>query len=176
MEILKDYREYLERLVKEKSTDIFTNGDVSHASILMSVLFDNTKNNILMFCNGLNPKLTKEEPYNSSFKNYIKNGGKLSLLIETSEYQDEDMFKFLKEYESSNIQIKQIQGEDKMILFENLKSKHCNFSVFDDTMIRFEYDPENYAAFGSFNLHEMANTLSGIFNAAFDNAIPYSNN
>ncbi len=174
---LKEYQKYLMYLLNNKSAAIITNGGVEHAAVLMATLFDSSQENILMFSRGLNPELTDKEIYYAAFENYIKRGGKLSLLVETTNHKNSRMFSFLREQlkkNNDNIVIREIKEDDKKQLFENLKSDHCNFSVFDSLMVRFEYDPKEYKAFGSFNYEEMATHLSKEFNHAFNNAIPFS--
>jgi len=175
---LKRYREYLEGLLREQSSKIIMNGGVEHAAVLMSTLFDNTKQEILMYCRGLNPKLTNDESYFHSFSDYIEKGGKLSLMVETLEYSKiSKTFSFLinqqNKFDNHNIEIKIITPEDKKEIFKVLKSDECNFSVFDDKMIRFEYDPTNYKALASFNYTDMAKYLSTVFYDAYTNASPF---
>ncbi len=170
---LEKYREYLENLSKTDSPDIFFNSGSNHAEILMSTLFQKTNNDIKMFCRGLMPELTSRNVYFDAFSNYIERGGHLSLLVETKDYMNERMFRFLLDKlrnGNDRIQIKQIIEKDKCELFKDLKSEHCNFAVFDEKIVRFEYNPDNYLAFGSFNYPDMANFLTNKFNDVFKSA------
>jgi hypothetical protein len=177
-EDLDEYRAYLKNLSEKDSSDIFFNSGSEHAAILMSTLFNRTKNNIHMFCEGLNPNgLTNNDEYFNAFTGYIERGGKLSLMVETQAYRENSrMFKYLiKKLEegSENIIIKQIREGDKPCLTESLgNTEHCNFAVFDTNTVRLEYRPENYLAFGSFFYPEMANRLKSVFTEFFERATP----
>ena len=166
---LTKYKEYIEKLAKDKSREIFLNATSGHAAVAMSVLFNNTRDVALMFSHGLKPDVTTDEFFLKSFANYIERGGKLFLLLEDLTYfQEPDNFTFLKK--SKDVHVKVITTESKKELLQKLKLQDCNFDVFDNKMIRLEYSPDEYKAIASFNYAEMAEHLSKVFYEAFNNA------
>lgn len=170
---ISEYQDYLNTLAKNNAPDIFMNGGIGHASVLMATLFQNTNNGVRMFCTGLNPKLIMTEPYGSAFKDFVDRGGSMKVLMECDTFIDKDPFRLLKEAKENgnkDIQIRLIKEKDKEDLFTGLNTSHCNFSVFDNNKVRFEMDPENYKAFGSFNYPELAGQLSALFDHAYENA------
>ena len=175
---LEDYKKYLVGLLETKSPDIIFNGKVEYAAVLMSSLFESSNKEILMYSTGLKPNLTEKDDYLISFKKYIEKDGKLKLLVQTTEYAEKSKaFSFLLDRQKKgnrNIEIKIIDPDYKKEMLKELNSDDCNFSVFDDKMLRFEYVPDEYKAFASFNDPVMAKRLSEVFYKAFDkNASPY---
>ena len=176
-EILNEYEKYLKRLIETESEELFSNGGLKHASILMSLLFDNTQNEVRLFCNGFKPDLITTEPYFSSLRKYLSDRKKsLSLLVEVTDYVDKDPFKLLINekknrggvQDSGNIVYKQISEEAKNEMFKGRIP--FNFAVFDDKRYRFEFDPKSYKAVGSFNSVEKCRGLIGLFDKAFETA------
>lgn len=188
-ELLEDYQNYLIQLVESKSSEIFTNGGIEHAAILMATLFDNTNNQIRMFCHGLKPQLFETGRYKDAVVKYLDYFPykTIRILVETEEYLDQKPFSLFysqklvrikrekaeKLEENSygkSIEIKVLRETDKDNIFKELSTNHCNFSVFDDDKFRLEIDPENYRAIGSFNSKGQAKVLITLFDDAFNNA------
>ena len=167
-ETLKSYRDYLESLYNNGSNDFFTNGGKEYATVLMSVLFSHANNSVKMFCEGLNPEIFNNEELKNIFFAYIDNGGKLEILAESEKYIDSDILSAISGKE--NVSIKIIQESDKKEIFKMLHTERCNFSIFDESMIRLETDPEHFKAIGSFNRRDRALMLTTLFDKAFNNA------
>lgn len=171
--ILKKYQEYLEYLAKMCSNEIFSNAGKSHASILMAIMFENTKKKARIFCEGFKADLIHTEPYFGALENYLKDEkNELSVLVESDNYIDEAPVRLLKKYNGrgASISLKKIQEADKKNIFKKLNTPHCNFAVFDNDKFRLEYVPEEYKAMGSFNQPEKCETLINLFDNAFNEA------
>lgn len=180
-ELLKSYEDYLDGLIKSnKPGELFTNGGIEHASILMSKLFSQTKNEVRMFCEGFKPNLITTEPYYTSLRKYIESedGKSIKVLVETDEYINEESFRYLqtqqkekeKDGKENLVQIRKIKPENKEKIFKEMNTEHYNFSVFDESMFRLEYDPDKYKAIGSFNDPERAKILKKLFDLLFEEA------
>lgn len=175
-EMIKEYEEYLLDLAKNDSKEIFTNGGIRHASVLMSVLLKNTKDYACIFSEGFCPDII-QEPYLTALKSYVndKRLG-LKILLETDLYIEKEPILSIrhksKERNGSDkrIEIRLIQEEDKQQIFKVLNCSQCNFSVFDGKMYRFEYDPKHYKAYGSFNHKNNSTYLTSLFEKAFNRA------
>lgn len=173
--ILKRYQEYLENLAKKCSNEIFSNAGKNHASILMAIMFENTKKEARIFCEGFKADLIHTEPYFSALENYLKDEkNELSVLVESDNYIHEEPICLLKSYreKGASIELKKIRETDKEKIFKELNTQHCNFAVFDNDKFRLEYEPEEYKAMGSFNQPEKCKTLIDLFNNAFSKADP----
>jgi hypothetical protein len=175
--LLQEYRDYLQGLLDANSSEIFTNGGLQHASVLMSVLFENTKSGARVFSEGFKSELITTEPYWSILKKYVCDKTKsLNVLVENSNHLHEAPMQLLLEErarrsaDDSPIHIRLIGEKDKEHIFRELKCEQCNFAVFDEKMYRFEYDPKKYKAFGSFNHEANCSYLIGLFDNAFDKA------
>ena len=180
-EQLEKYIKYLDELLKTKSSEIFTNGGAIYASHLMSRLFDNTQRIARVYCKGFREELICQEPYWSSLKCYLNDPNKsLQVLVETDEYTSERPIQLLNTVRmnrgDNTIQIRKIQDHDRQLIESSLSDHDCNFAVFDDSMFRFEYDPDGFKAFGSFNDPEKSAVLQQIFIRAFNSAEPLLEN
>lgn len=120
--ILNKYQEYLEDLAEKRSDEIFSNAGKSHASILMAILFKNTKKKACIFCEGFKADLIHTEPYFSALEDYLKDEkNELSILVESDNYVDEEPVRLLKEYngKGASISLKKIQEADKKIYLKS---------------------------------------------------------
>ena len=170
---LEEYREYLERLAESNSPDMFSNGGIQHASILMSVLFKKTRKNARMYSNGFKSRLITTQPYWDELNFYLNNPkNELTVLVECADFIEEEPLMRLQEairqrnYDNT-IQVKLISSEGKKMIADRFGKGHCNFAIFDDDKFRFEYDPENFKAFGSFYQPEKCEILTNLFDEAF---------
>lgn len=173
---LEEYRRYLERLAESKSTDMFSNGGKEHASILMSVLLKDTKR-ALIYAMGFRPDLIKTDPYWGELENYLRNpSNELFVLVETPDYMNAEPLKRLHEVmnlrQDKTVQVRKISPEGRQIIEDRFGKDKCNFAVFNDNKFRFEYDPDKFKAFGSFNQPENCEILSNLFFDAFNASTP----
>lgn len=174
--MLEEYEDYLKELVAKGSGEIFTNGGIRHASVLMSVLLGSTTDHALIFSEGFCPDII-QEPYLSALERYADNKQcGLKILLESDRYVNADPIRLIREKskqrigKDKRIEIRLIREDDKIRIFRSLNCAQCNFSVFDDRMYRFEYDPKHYKAYGSFNHVRNCAFLTHLFNEAFVNA------
>lgn len=174
--VLDVYKAYLEELARTNSSDLFSNGGKEHASILMSVLFNSAQKIVRMYCNGFKPDLIRTEPYWSTLNKFLEDKNKILLvLVETKDFLNAEPLQLLKKIKSlrqnrETIIVKLIQAKDKDAISSHFDSEHCNFSVFDDNKFRFEYDPEDFKAIGSFNRKEICDKLIPLFDNAFSSS------
>lgn len=174
-QLLRRYVEYIERLAREKSPEIFTNGGIEYASELMAVLFRNTEREARIFCEGFKPELITTSPYWDALQSYLADNDKiLKVLVERSDYSMERPIQLLRqkmaERGDDTIQLKLVSPEDRQKIFDGLDGTPCNFAIFDDNKFRFEYEPKGYRAFGSFNHPANAGVLIRLFDEAFANS------
>ena len=173
IDLLKDYKDYLDGLIKARSGIIFTNGGKEHASILMSKMFEQTSHEIRMYCEGFKPDLIATDTYLAALKAYLESGRVLSVLIEDNSYVNAEPFNLLREERNkrgdSTIQYRLINGDSQEII-KNFSKGHCNFAVFDKDKFRLEISPKEYKAVGSFNSPDNAQALIDVFDKAFDKA------
>lgn len=176
---LKAYQDYLKGLANNQSSALFANAGQEHARILMSLLFDHTISEVRIFCIGFRPDLISENPdenpYWISLQNYLESGKRLKVLVETDKYINDAPLKLLKEVKKNrknagSIVVKKITDEDKKLINEKVDGEHCNFAIFDNNKFRFEYDPDGFKAYGSFNRPENCRYLIDVFDAAFKNS------
>lgn len=169
-EILTNYRKYLEGLVKSNSSERFSNGGIDFAPILMSVLFDNTRNTARIYAQGFRPELITRPEYWASLTNFLNQYKTIQVLVETPEYRNEAPIRALEDasMRNPNIGVRLITDEDRRN-FEETLGGHINFAVFDKEKFRIEYDPNDFKAFGSFNDPETSGTLISLFDTAYAN-------
>ncbi|MBR5087724.1 MAG: hypothetical protein IKX31_12050 [Muribaculaceae bacterium] len=174
--LLEKYVKYIEKLAKERSCEIFTNGGIEYASHLMAVLFRNTKSEARLFCHGFRPDLICKQPYWDALKDYLKDDKKiLHVLVESEDFLNDEPMELLRRTKSNRgddtIDFRLIGQKDCQKIFNVLNWADCNFAVFDHDKFRFEYDPEGFKAFGSFNHEKNCEILVNLFDEAFNNAL-----
>ena len=175
---LRIYQAYLEQLANTQSPDLFSNAGIEHASILMSVLLRNTDKIARVFSNGFKPDLIMTQPYWDSLKDFLNNpNNTLLVLVETDKYQDSAPMQLLKtiikkrkemDSISGTVVVKLLSAKGKDLISKRFGNRHCNFAIYDDNKFRFEYDPENFKAYGSFNQPENCKILKDIFDNVFE--------
>ena len=163
---LEKYRAVLESAAKEDAkTPIFNEGK-EHAAILMSVIFDNAKDYVDIYCNALNPELSMIDVYYDSLKNCLDRGVKIRLALQSSEAQIDDGAIALIKAKKDNI-VKILTSEENNRIQQLLGNINIHFAVSDEKAYRLEYDPTNFKATSSFNDPLIANALQIAFNSVF---------
>lgn len=168
---LEEYRRYLERLAENRSTDMFSNGGIKHTSVLISVFLQSTNSIARVYSYGVKSEWmpTDSKWYGlTDYLNYPKH--KLLLLVENPNCIDDEMLRIIKESRSCNkdtIQIRQISEKGKQMIVDKLGQDSCYFAVFDNDKFRFEYEPENFKSFGSFNKPDDCKILIELFDSVF---------
>ena len=201
---LKDYQSFLDKLAHQNpvSSDIISNKNTAHASILMATLLANTEYSMSMYCTGLRPDLLcgKEEgdgngfegAYWAEFKHFFGDVIKdtkfgpnsIKILIQSTEWINNAPFKIIGQAlnntdTAGKIQVRLIAQSMKEQI-EDLLGKqegyNYNFAIFDNKAFRLEFDAENYQALASFNSESWSKFLSKLFEEAFGNATDITNN
>ena len=173
-DIFNDYKAFLKNLAKTGSSKLFTNGGKEYASILMSVLLDNTNSVARIFSYGFRPDLISTKEYKRALENFLSSSYKeIRVMVESDEAIEEEPIRILKEAygcDRHRVSLKLITPEDRKNLIAQLGGGHRNFAVFDNDKYRMEYDPDDFKAFGSFNDVETCARLITLFDNAFENA------
>ena len=173
---LKSYWDYLERLAINKSYDLFSNGGIDHTSILMTVFFDHSKE-VRIYTSSFRKDLMSSEPFLSGLRDFLNNSNH-KLFILTPKFDlnnNEPWMVLLKRSANQNrdlIQIRLINDINNNFIAENLSDNNCGFAVFDNDKFRFEYEPENYRAFASFNQPDRCEELIVLFDTIFEKSEP----
>lgn len=167
---MKNYINLVNNAALSSSDEIVKNGGLPYASILLSVLFKHCDKIARIYCNGFKPELVCSSPFWQSFKNWLYTPGHTLLaLVETTDYINDDpmiLLKKIKEYGKNNISVKLI-GQKGIEHFKERWGEPMHFSVFDYQKFRYEYDPENYRAYGSFNQPKNAAIMIEEFDKIF---------
>ncbi len=175
---LRIYREFLNKLVAQKSDEYISNGGEEHAEELFAVLFNNAEDNVRIFSESFTSDLVNSEGYKKALQGFLKRGKSLKILLEHEpsstfkEEPDSTLYYLLNNSSSSvdkKVEIHFFEESDKarLDMLKALKSNHCNFSIFDDRMFRFEYAPKDYKASASFNQPKVVRALTKIFDDYF---------
>lgn len=176
------YRDFLEKLASNRSEEVFSNGGVEYASVLMSILFKNTEKIARIYSRGFRPDLITTEPYWSELKSWLeKPDHHLLVLVETDKYINHEPLQMLhnvmgeraKNHDKGLIIVKVISQEKEQKFLQKY-GQECNFAIFDDNKFRYEYDPNNFKAFGSFNQPETCRNLINDFDDAFNDKLSLS--
>lgn len=176
----ENYENYLNVLASMNSQELFSNGGVYYASILMSVLLNNTDDIARIYCKGFRCDLIRREPYWSALKEYLdKSDHKLLVMVENGGHIGEEPLQLLQRIKhkrqekgkGDTIEVRVITPKGKEMITKKYGGP-CNFAIFDDNKFRYEYDPDNFKAYGSFNQPKTCKKLKDIFESAFEIATP----
>lgn len=166
----KEYRDYLEKLAKCKSSKMFSNGGKEHAVVLYSVLLNHTKEKARFFCEGCMSVIWQHPVFRSALADALRKD-KFSVDIlrkyRTDVYPD---FSWLPEHLREKIDVRTVTESGLERINDHFHTTSCNFSVFDKEKFRFEYDVENYKAYGSFNEESIAGSMVSLFERCFSEA------
>lgn len=171
-EMKKWYREYLEQLVASGSSETFTNGGKDHAVVLYSVIFNNTRKKARIFCEGAHSEIWQDPDFIEAFTKMIEEGNAtVNILVENVDDNVDAPFPsyleaLVKKY-PNRIEIRKAAQHDLDQIVENYGSDNVNFSVFDEKILRFEYDKRSYKAYGSFNNENLADSLAVFFDGMY---------
>lgn len=171
---LEAYEDNLEKFASEGIGTLFVNDGKKYASILMSVMLRHTMREIRLYCHGFREDLITTQPYWNSLVDYLKDQEKrIKVLVETDEAKEQAPMQLLRREKmrrgDDTISVKLITEEDRKLIDEKVVEEHCNFGVFDDNKFRFEYNPEKFKAYGSFNKPNTCKFLREVFDSAFNN-------
>jgi len=174
---LERYTEYLEELARSNSPELFSNGGKEYARALMSVLLRHTRSEVRLYSHGFKAELISKDPYWTALREYLRDEHKqLKVLVETEDYAEEAPMRLLREMKAQRIDknsiiVKVIMPEDHERICEKFGDIHCNFGVFDNEKFRYEYDPEDYKAYGSFNRPDDCKIFTELFDSSFANSV-----
>lgn len=161
----KDYREYLERLASQKSAKMFSNGGKDHAIVLYSVLLAHTKLKARFFCEGAMSEIWQSQTFRNSLVDALR---RVDFSVEILTRNDaEPDFSWLPGELRDKVKISRVTDNNLEIINKHFQTNSCNFSVFDTEMFRYEYDVQNFKAYGSFNEPEVAQSMIELFDRCF---------
>lgn len=164
----REYREYLERLAKDKSPKMFSNGGKDHAVVLYSVLLEHTNDIARFYCEGGTSVIWRDPEFKSAIAKALeKTDFEIKILTRNASVPD---FSWLPEASRNRIVVKSATQAGISQINSHFQTSLCNFSVFDTEKFRFEYDVENYKAYGSFNEETVGISMTNLFDQCFDAA------
>ena len=156
------YREFLEKLAKNKSKELFSNGGKDHAIVLYQVLLDHASGEVHIFCEEGVSEIWQDEGVKKALLNYLaKDGSKLKILVENAGNAG---FAEVREKYYDRVEVQHVSQQGLNIIHEHFDNRNCNFAVFDPNMFRYEYDKQGYKAYGSFNDEEISKSMIALFN------------
>lgn len=163
---LKSYERYLRRLAENDSTDIISNGGRKHAAVLYSVLLDNTRNEIRIFCQSGASDVWHDPKFEESMTRFFERNPQASLKVLTPGEPALDSKWTIRK----NVTAFHLLESDKKKIYDHFRNNRCNFAVFDSKRYRYEYDRDDFKAYGSFNDPKIAREMVELFDDAFANA------
>ena len=148
---LKRYEEFLNEEMLH-STDVGSNGDLDHATILLKTFIRHTHNVIKFYERNFGGRELDKKimPY---LKQFLEGGGELRVLIPDDDISDDTITYLtqLHECEKHNIVVKHAYNDDVTDLISGW-GEEPSFQFFDSTGMRYEYDAENYRSYYCFNI------------------------
>lgn len=165
MEDLKGYENFLRKLAENDSSTIISNGGKDHAVILYSVLFDNTDKEVRIFCQSGNSEVWQDPVFIEALDKFLEKPGTDLKVLTAGEPSLASRWT-----DKGNVDAFHIQEADKELIYTHFRNRKCNFAVFDKKRYRYEFNCDEFKAYGSFNAPEDSNEMAEMFDAAFVNA------
>ncbi|MDP1675922.1 MAG: hypothetical protein Q8L88_03575 [Bacteroidota bacterium] len=165
---MEDYIGYIKNLAENKLPTIFYNSGPEHASIVMSNIFQNSKDMIRIFAGNFSGEVSQNERYIESLKSYLNRKGKVHILLdEYTEDKKPHLFDLLSTYSFFNPENIEIKKTNTHVVEEKTKKK-IHFTTGDNCMFRLEEDTDKFLAKGSFNNLELTDKLIKYFDQIFN--------
>lgn len=151
---LNSYRVDVERYFKDRSRTVITNKDRNHAAVLMSTIFREAKNEILLFSRKFEKDFYERGDVANAVLSAAERGIPFKIMIQ-EDADFPDLIQKLATYPNVTIIRCGPHGE--------AASAQYNFTVADKTSFRLESDRNTPAAYACANDVEIASRLTQIF-------------
>ena len=163
-ELKERYRKFLEDLAQKHSGELFSNGGKDHAIVLYQVLLNHASGEVRIFCEEGISEIWQDKGVKKSLVDFIsKDNSRVRILVEN---ENDEGFAELKD--NDKVTVCHISSEGLNKIYTYFDNDNCNFAVFDSNMFRFEYDKQDYKAYGSFNDEEISNSMKELFDEVWE--------
>ncbi|WP_157081241.1 DUF7931 domain-containing protein [Novosphingobium naphthalenivorans] len=153
---IKDYREHIKRIARERKGETVYNGSADHAAIIMENLFASAQQCVRIFTGDLNAKVYGAAPVVQRARQFLGHSDHVLQVIV------EDLT-----VSSSHPLIEELAEEDgfEMYQLDQDLSKHIpyHFSTADADCFRFEREKNSHSAIAAFGDSETTEHLNDVF-------------
>ena len=160
---METYKDLVERLFQNKSSEIIANSSPEHAAILYQAIFTYAQKEIFIFCDSLKPSVFDNDCVVEKAKAFLSKNNTI-LHIGVTQHPDTNG-NFLNMLKSMK---KNLNNQEKdrirVVRFPRMKAKEkfVNFSVMDSCGYRYEPDSTRCCAIASANDESFASELRGV--------------
>jgi len=171
---IQEYIATINSLIASNSSLVVNNSGIERAKILTTAIFRNAKK-INMLCGGLNSELANLIEYKEELFNFIdKSDSEINFVFETNQISTDTVNAILEKKKlnpEKKIQLRLLAENDAtfMKLKMNNGGNSVHFTTANNNMYRFEYNPDKFTAYGSFNRPEDVKILNELFFQMFNN-------
>lgn len=153
------YRDYVQELFREKSSDKIGNDKIENAIVLYEAIFMYAQEKVRIFCNNMDARVFSNDSVCTALHGALNRGVKLDIIVKTTP-------------EKSKALPILVANKDKVRMFRGgnftSEDKPVNFVVMDSCGYRYEYNSANPCAVACANDPTFASQLK----QAFDSALP----
>ena len=167
---LSEYKTLIHQLAESGSNKVFYNQDAQHAEIVLTEIFEKSKETIRIFAAQLNDNPPVSDDYVRKLSDFIERGGKVRILLNKYEQQNvlkSELFKRLAFYvlKEKDIQVKKTSAT--VYYTNDPDKKELHFTLGDSFIYRIETDVQERMAEGSFNNDVVAKKFIDMFDKLF---------
>ena len=146
------YKEAVEQMAIKGSEKTFNNSGPIHASIVMTSIYRNAKDNIKLYTKDLQGEIGRFLDYMTSMNDYINSNKSFQILINERPHFESDLFDTILNA-SKTIKGVELRFASPTFVKEvdSYANKNSHFCIADDKMFRLEYDNYNHQALCGFN-------------------------
>jgi len=161
----KEYRELVEKLVRNNSATRISNGQSAHAAILIETMFKNACSEVRIYSGELNNDVYCGDGVIHSAIEFLKKAGS-SLRILLQKDHESSSHKLLNAIESNDDLLGDYEVRVAVGTYATDDADH--FAIMDEKGFRYEIDHDKCNAIASFNEPETAQKMATIFDFVFD--------
>jgi hypothetical protein len=165
----KEYRELVEKLVKNNSETRISNGQSAHAAILIENMFRHANSDIRIYSGDLNNEVYNGKTVIQAAIKFLKKSG-TSLKILLQNKRDAQWFNSHELIKAIAEQKAELMGSFDIRIAEGVYATNeaHHFAVMDDKGFRYEIDHANCKAIASFNEPGSAKKMVEVFDFVFE--------
>ena len=167
---LAEYQKAIELANSSKNNHVFPISTPEHASIILSTIFEHSKEEVNILAGNLSGTVSNSKTYLDALDSYLKSGKTLRVLLTDMPNINSLAYQLIEKHSKlpdAKIELRIATEVAKYNIAESFDNKYVHFVVGDDSRFRLETDSTNYQAFANFNDPVYARKLNEIFDRTF---------
>jgi len=163
---MTEYEETIKWLAKARKNEVFYNSSESHATVVLSSMFENAEHYVHTVCGDLCGDLSTNSEFIKQVENFLSSDPNRKFYVLFDAYNEKfgetKLAKILLKY-SEQVQTRRL----KDAAYLTYKGIRAHLTISDNRAFRLEINVDDKMAFGNFNDKEKAKIFDDVFNRYF---------